>query len=141
MLNVEYWILNVKFKCYGGWVGFERLWIYFQVSGIRYFVSRGCADDDGLRAVFFGCSWLLLPKYGGTITSSGKNGINSYHCWMWNFWCIRLDLLMLPKFKGPRRVGGDLLYDGELISGGSSAHWIYLELLGVWLGQMITRWP
>ena len=142
-LNVkfEYWILNVKFKCYQGWVGSERLWIYFQVSDIRCFRFRECDDTDGLSASCFSSSWSLRPTDGGTINSSRQNGINCWHCWMWIFCRIQLYSLMFSKFKGTMRVVGDCLEKGELISDILSAHSIYLDMSGVWLGQMRTRWP
>ena len=126
-LNIEfyYWIwvlnLNVEFECWKlnvkwGWVRSERLWLYFQVVGIRCFSFRGCADTDGLRAGCFGCSWILLPADGGKIPSSRHNGSIFCHCLMYIFFCIRLDLLTLLKYKVPGRVGNDFLEEWELIS-------------------------
>ena len=97
-IEFEYWILNVKVKCYWGWVWSERLCIYFQVADIGYFCLRRRADTYGLRKGCFGCSWLLRPSDGGTIPSSRSNGIKKVQgewgvvSWNTDNWLVKVSI-------------------------------------------------
>ena len=89
ILNVECWILNVKVKYYWGWVSIFSL----QTPGV--FVSADVLEMIGWGRVVLVLSDYCAQKMVWEIPSSRHNGINWFHCWMWNLCRIRLDLLKI----------------------------------------------